>query len=184
MRNKTTHIHHERESIRYPGYDYSLPGAYFVTICTHERECLFGEIQDGKITLNEYGKIVLKWWKSLPDKYPHVSLDEFVIMPNHFHAVVWITVGAPLVGAPAYVDRFSWAGTRPAPTVSEMIGGFKSITTVEYIRSLRKHDPKSVVPKLWQRSYHDRIIRNEHELETVREYIRKNPSRWMEDEYH
>jgi REP element-mobilizing transposase RayT len=154
------------------------------------------------MALNDLGQIVAEWWKSLPEKYPDISLDEFIVMPNHMHGIVWIrdSVGAPFVGAhpdtgtrpDVHVDAdtrgninrpYSWAGARPAPTVSDIVGGFKSMTTVEYIRIQRNKNPKDVVPKLWQRSYHDRIIRTEKELEMVREYIRNNPSKWEEDEY-
>jgi len=82
-------IHHRR-SIRLQGYDYSSPGAYFVTMCTHNRECLFGEIANGKMRLNELGKIASQCWLAIPDHFPHARLGAFVIMPNHVHGIIWI----------------------------------------------------------------------------------------------
>ena len=79
-----------RRSIRLKGYDYSQPGAYFVTICTHERRCLFGDVVDGEMRLNELGKIARQCWLAIPEHFPHARLDEFVIMPNHVHGIIWI----------------------------------------------------------------------------------------------
>ncbi len=87
---------HHRRSIRLKGYDYAHPGAYFITICTHDRACLFGEIADGEMILNEAGRIVEKCWREIPMHFPHVALDEFVVMPNHVHGILFIiaVVGA------------------------------------------------------------------------------------------
>src|SRR5512137_1336233 len=88
---------HQRRSIRLPGYDYSQPGAYFLTLCTHERETLFGDVVDDVMRLNDYGEIVAAVWADLPNHYPHVELDAFVIMPNHVHGIIVIADNA--VGA-------------------------------------------------------------------------------------
>jgi putative transposase len=87
---------HHRRTIRLQGYDYSQVGAYFITICTHNRECLFGTITDGEMILNEYGRIVQQCWLEIPDHFPHAELDGFMVMPNHVHGIVVITdrVGA------------------------------------------------------------------------------------------
>ncbi len=164
---------HHRHSIRLHEFDYSLAGAYFVTICTHKRERLFGDIQDGNMKLNGIGQIIDNWWNKISTKYRDVRLDEYRIMPNHFHGIVWILdhVGAPLVGA-----QITRAGTRPAPTLGEIVGGFKSITTVEYIRSAVGNPWK-----LWQRNYYEHIIRNENELFAMRKYIIENPLKWRLD---
>ena len=90
---------HRRRSIRLQDYDYALPGAYFVTICTHERACLFGVVGDGEMQLNDAGRMIEQWWFELNRKFLMVETDEFVIMPNHFHGIVVITdvpVGADL----------------------------------------------------------------------------------------
>jgi putative transposase len=93
---------HHRRSIRLKEYDYSQPGGYFVTVCTQGHEHLFGEILDGEIKLNRYGEIVKECWHDLPNHYPCVKLDEFVVMPNHVHGIIIImaTVGAGLRPAP------------------------------------------------------------------------------------
>lgn len=177
---------------------------YFVTICVQNRERLFGFIDDGKMMLNELGKRISECWSSIPSKYPNASLDEWVVMPDHFHGIICINelpchvgadrVGAGLVPAPTGIGSGTGAGagagsgagagagTRPAPTgVPRIIGGFKSITTVEYIRMQRGRDDGRTVPKLWQRSYHDRIIRDDHELQRIRTYIQENPQKWHLD---
>ncbi len=81
---------HHRRSIRLKGYDYTQPGAYFITICTQNRECLFGEVVDGRMVLNELGQVARECWLAIPDHFPHSRLDEFVIMPNHVHGIIWI----------------------------------------------------------------------------------------------
>src|ERR1700749_2799448 len=96
---------YRRRSIRIQGYDYAAPGQYYVTVCTKDRECLFGEISDGKMQLNKFGEIVKHTWDELPDHYSSVALDAFVIMPNHIHGIIGIRdwgypVGAQLNCAP------------------------------------------------------------------------------------
>jgi len=171
-------IHHRR-SIRLKGYNYSQAGTYFVTICTHNRECIFGTILDDKMRLNDVGQMVQASWEQLPQRFP-IELDAYVVMPNHFHAIV-IIVGAPLVGAP---DRAGTrrAGTRPAPTMlGDIIGAFKSITTNECIRGVREFNWPHFDKRLWQRNYYEHVIRNEEALNRIREYILNNPLRWMLD---
>jgi putative transposase len=90
---------HHRRSIRLKGYDYTQPGAYFITICTHGRECLFGEIIDGEMHLNEAGQIVVQTWQDLPNHVPNVQLDAFVVMPNHVHGIIIITDRTGGIGA-------------------------------------------------------------------------------------
>lgn len=160
---------HHRRSIRLPGYDYSSDGAYFVTICTKNREQLFGKIEDGEVRLNDVGESVEHVWLGLPKRYQNIETDEYAVMPNHFHGIVWINgVGAPLAGARA--------GTRPAPTLGDVIGGFKSLSTVGYVKQ-SIHNP----PKLWQRNYFERVIRDDAELDRIRRYILDNPANWATD---
>jgi putative transposase len=85
-------IHHCR-SIRLPGYDYTQTGAYFVTICTHQRQCLFGEIIDGQMHLNLCGQVVISRWQNIPRHFPRVKLDEFVLMPDNLHGIIVIGDG-------------------------------------------------------------------------------------------
>lgn len=115
-----------RRSLRLQGFDYSKEGAYFVTVCTRNRECLFGAVVDGKMHLNDVGRVVQSVWDGLSERFSAIELDAFVVMPNHIHGI--ITVGAPLVGAQEGIPD-DGATTRVAPTVGNIVGTFKSITT-------------------------------------------------------
>jgi len=125
MRQEYDPEKHRRRSIRLKGYDYSQEGAYFVTICTHNRECILGEVANGEVLLNEFGKIVESAWFDLPKHYRNVELDAFVVMPNHVHGIIFI-VGADHVGA----------GLKPAPTggyaLSEVVRGFNDVFGAAY----------------------------------------------------
>ena len=163
---------HHRRSIRLKGYDYSQPGAYFVTICTQDRVCLFGDVIGGEMQVNALGEIVQAVWDGLSEHYPFVVLDAFVVMPNHVHGVIIIT--EPMVGA----------GLKPAPTkpvcqhhgLSEIVRAFKTFSA-RRINGLRG---TSGVP-IWQRNYYEHIIRTEDALQRIREYIATNPLRWHLD---
>ena len=118
---------HHRRSIRLQGYDYTQPGAYFITICTHEREPLFGDVVGGEMHLNDAGRIAEQCWLDIPNHFPHVELDEFVIMPNHVHGILWIvddvTVG---VGAKNFSPLPSPPPSRgTSKTIGSVVRGFK-----------------------------------------------------------
>ncbi|MBE0504855.1 MAG: hypothetical protein IBX46_12075 [Desulfuromonadales bacterium] len=182
---------HGRRSIRLREYDYSSVGAYFVTICVQGRECLFGDVTEGTMRLNDAGKMVERVWLGLSARFPHVVLDEFVVMPNHFHGIVVInnvydTVGAPLA-APGFesdqrsgaVSRSPMFKTNLAPSLGAIVRGFKSITAIDVNRLLNRQGCP-----LWQRNYYERVIRNESELSAIREYLQFNPTNWAEDKEH
>ncbi len=162
-----------RKSIRLKGWDYSEPGAYFVAICTHNRQPLFGKVVDGEMVLNEYGEIVREAWFDLPNHYAHVELDAFVVMPNHIHAII-VLIADP-VGA----------GFKPAPTaltrhpLSEIVRALKTF-------SARRINERRGTPgeRVWQRNYYEHIIRTERALNAIRRYIAKNPLRWHLDRYN
>jgi putative transposase len=131
---------HHRKNMRLQGYDYSQAGGYFVTIVAQGRECLFGEILNDEMIFNEAGKMVARWWNELANKFPSVTPEAFVVMPNHFHGIGLIhgTAGAGLVPAPAIkLSPSTRATTRVAPTLGDIVGGFKSITTHEYISGVK-----------------------------------------------
>ncbi len=171
---------HHRRSIRLRGYDYARPGAYFVTICTQHRECLFGKIIDGQMIMNEAGRMIMRWWQELPRKFPSVDTDAYVVMPNHFHGI--ILVGAALCGRPEL--KLSGHPRRGAPTLCDIMDWFKTMTTNEYIRAVRDHGWPPFPGRLWQRNYYEHIIRNEQELNEIRTYIFENPLKWELDENH
>ena len=156
-------IHHRR-SIRFKGYDYSQPGAYFITICTHQKKCLFGKVFDGQMQLNNFGNIVQFHWRSLEKHHSHIRLDQFVVMPNHFHGIIIINKN---------VDAAIGQQQKAMP---EIIRGFKTFSA----RQVNKVRHQSGVP-LWQRNYYERIIRNEEELDRVQKYIINNPRNWTKD---
>ena len=171
-----------RNSLRLPGYDYSQPGAYFVTIVTHQRECLFGEVVDGEMQLNEYGMIAKERWLAIPRHFPNVELGAFVIMPNHGHGIIIITdkvvgvVGAQHAAPLRPVPLQSQQPNVKSGSLSAIIRSYKSAVT-KYIHQIDEFSPE----KIWQRGFHDRIIRNEDEWSSIHLYIETNPANWQED---
>ena len=194
-------IHHRR-SIRLKGYDYSQSGMYFITLCTQNRECLFGEIAGAngnpvgangirpEIILNEYGIIVRDEWIKSAEIRSEIELDEFVIMPNHFHGIVMIhgsIMGDRLVAHDTEMDIKPPQGDQPvAPTgkrngpkqksIGSLIAGFKSTAT----KNINKLRQTSKIP-VWQRNYYEHVIRNDDEMNRIREYIQNNPLNWDSD---
>lgn len=152
---------HHRHSIRLPSYDYARPGAYFVTVVTHDRQRLFGAIVDGAMRLNECGEAVRRGWLDLPQHYPGVCLDECVIMPNHVHGVI------VLQDDPA-ADRRSG--------LPEIVRNFKTFSA----RAVNARRAATGVP-VWQRNYYEHVVRDGAELDRVRAYIAANPARWAVD---
>ncbi|OGG89554.1 hypothetical protein A3C68_01210 [Candidatus Kuenenbacteria bacterium RIFCSPHIGHO2_02_FULL_42_29] len=173
-----------RRSIRLPGFDYSEYGYYFVTICTYNREPLFGEIINGKIKLNDAGRIVFDEWNNTANIRKNVELDIFTVMPNHFHAIIKINrpVGAyghTPISTNANEDR-AYINTplqSPKNNLGAIIRGFKSATTTKI--NLLLNSPG--VP-VWQRNYYEHIVREEDELNNIRQYILENPHSWVRDE--
>lgn len=173
---------HHRCSIRLRGYAYSLSGAYFITICTHNRECLFGGIVDGEMLVHEFGSIVSKQWDAIPERFSCIELDAFTVMPNHIHGI--ILVGAPLAGArfDAGVCEHMRATARVAPTVGEIIGAYKSFAMYHCLQWVKQNKPQRYLGKLWQRNYYEHIIRDDDDLNRIREYILNNPANWQDDD--
>lgn len=161
-----------RHSIRLKGYDYSSCGAYFVTICTQNRELLFGDIVDGKMILNKIGKIVESVWESLPQHHP-IELDQSQIMPNHIHGIIVIRNRRGFARKTPTMGLF---GHVASGSLSCVIRAFKSEITKQ-IRIIMENPQFPV----WQRNYYEHIIRNEQELSKIREYIELNPSMWDRD---
>jgi REP element-mobilizing transposase RayT len=174
-------IHH-RHSIRLKDYDYSQAGAYFVTLCAWQRECLFGDIVDGEMRLNALGQVVLDEWNRTPEKRKEIELDAAVVMPNHFHGIICIVDAGTTVGAAgraAHPPRSPLpSGPRPR-SLGAFVGGFKSAVTTQ-INVIRQNPGCPV----WQRNYFERVIRNDAELERAREYIINNPLKWELDKEH
>jgi REP element-mobilizing transposase RayT len=149
---------------------------YFVTVCTHARECIFGSIIKEKMILNDEGKIVEEVWKNLSVHSPRIEADCYVVMPNHFYGVIAIANETTRSQSGQAGNRTSGAINR-APTLGEIMRAFKARCTVRINRSRGGQ----VLP-VWQRNFYDHVIRNEKDLNRIREYILMNPSRWEWDE--
>jgi REP element-mobilizing transposase RayT len=177
-------IHHRR-SIRLKGYDYSQSGYYFITICTQGRRCLFGEIEEDRMILNDAGKMIGHWWNELKNKYANIEIEEYVIMPNHCHGIINIvgtTVGADLCVCPENdLGENADSPIRGRP-INEMIQWFKTMTTNEYIRNVKQNRWGPFDGKLWQRNYYEQIVHDEISLRHIREYIVNNPNQWQKDD--
>ena len=164
-------IHHRR-SIRLSGYDYRLAETYFITLVTVDRSCLFGSITGDSVNLSPEGQIVAESWQWLAQQYPYVKLDEWVMMPNHFHAILWI-------------DDANAGGSQTIPTsenittkpLGSLIGAFKTVSTRQI--NLSRATPGVTV---WQRNYYEHIIRNDQALDDIRAYIFNNPYQWNTDQ--
>jgi len=175
---------HHRRSIRLKDYDYSQAGAYYVTIDIQNRECFLGEIVNYEMVFNDAGKMVEEEWLALTERFPNIELDVYQVMPNHFHGI--IVVGATLVVAPDADASQHEAGTSPAstksPTLGDIIGAFKSITTHEYILGVDNKNWSRFYKRLWQRNYYEHVVRDEADLNRIRDYIQSNPANWDSDE--
>ena len=166
-----------RRSIRLQGYDYSQSGAFFVTICTYQNACLFGEIRDGKMTVNNLGLIVTDCWSQITQVRPNVELDAFILMPNHLHGILFI-----------FDKNTADVATRPKRTANDsesrlasgslgvIIGQFKRAVTIR--SKLLNKPPEQAI---WQRNYYEHIVRNERSLDDIRKYIVENPGKWLDD---
>ena len=184
MNMKYDPLKHHRRSIRLNGYDYSQPGSYFITICAQNRECLFGDISDKKTVLNDIGQMVELVWKKMPERFYNTKLDEYIIMPNHLHGIIVIQKVDLILNIEMPNDNYQVDVElqKCIPTIGDIIGSFKSLSAMEYIRGVQKSGWKSFDKHLWQRNYYEHIIRNKNEFEKIRYYIRGNPSQWENDE--
>lgn len=159
-----------RRSIRLPGHDYGQPGAHFVTICTKNRSYVLGTIREGEVVLSRVGEGAAACWAAIPEHFPHVSLDAFIVMPNHVHGIVVIAGRGTPWRAPT--EAFG----RPVPgSLATVIRAFKSSVTRLLIRDKRRRG------SLWQRGYYEHVVREEDELGRLRPYIAENPLKWDED---
>lgn len=198
---------HRRRSIRLKDYDYSLEGAYYITICIQERLCFLGDIVDDAMVLNDAGRMIERVLMNIPVRFENVEIFDYVIMPNHIHNIVRfeskMSVGVPLVGTldknekdqrhhDGIDDNGTYTGTdndekrvptRGTPTtLGDVVGAFKSIATAEYIRGVKQNGWAPFPGRLWQKNYYERIIRDDDELERIREYIHENPKSWASDD--
>ena len=163
---------HERHSLRLKGYDYSQTGAYFVTIACDQHRCLFGSIQDTQMQCNHLGKLIEQHWLSLPEHFPFIALDQYVVMPNHFHAILWLNPKHPHPNT----ETFGKPTKNSLPTI---IRSFKAGVTRESRTQFANAELK-----IWQRNYWEKVIRDENELNHIRQYIQNNPLKWQLDKLY
>lgn len=181
---------HHRRSIRLKGRDYSQSGAYYMTICTQNRLCLFGNVINKEMILNDAGNMIEKWWFELPNKFSSVELDCFIIMPNHIHGILFINNNDGTVGVDLRVypnDAKTIIQGRhiglPLPThFPTIMQWLQTMITNEYIRNVKNNDWPPFNGKLFQRNYYEHIIRDENDLNRIRQYIINNPANWEKDE--
>ena len=164
-----------RRATRLRDHDYSAPCAYFVTMCTQNRLLLFGRVIGDKMAANRLGSIVEDCWTRLPDHYDNVSLDAFILMPNHVHGVINIEDKPTVVGA-GFKPALAAALASKLSGVPEIVRAFKTFSA-RRINEMRASPGTPV----WQRGYYDHVIRTESELDRVRTYIVDNPRKWSED---
>ncbi len=174
-------IHHRR-SIRLKDYDYSQAGAYFVTICSWNRECLFGDVENcrdnSRIVLSEYGRVAEEYIGRIEERFDNVHIDEFVVMPNHMHGIIFIdqSVGVMPVGA-IHELPLQQRKQRRQMVLPKIIGWFK-MNASKSINQIRNTEGRPV----WQKNYYEHVIRNEKDLRSIQEYIINNPLQWELDE--
>ena len=183
-------IHHRR-SIRLKGYDYSQAGAYFITICCEGRECRFGKIENDEMILNEFGNIAFNEWTKLPERFTNFELDVFQIMPNHIHGIIVLNdlVGAGVTPAQNENTQSDWGqpitgqpqGITPTTTIGDIAGAYKSLVANACLEIFKSKN--ETMGKLWQRNYHEHIIRNEQSYQTISNYIINDPKKWNEDKF-
>ena len=158
---------HNRRSVRLKGYDYTKPGAYFVTVVTRDRKSWFGDVLDGEMQLNDMGQLVTNAWESIATQYSYVKPDAYILMPNHLHGII--------VTTEQDTDHTKKSGP-PRKPLGRLIGAFKTMSTNRV--NLNQSTPGWT---LWQRGFYDHVIRNDRERDRVREYIVHNPKTWESD---
>ena len=167
-----------RRSIRLKGYDYSQAGAYFITICTKNRKCLFGQVVNGEMILNEMGQIAYDEWLKTPELRSNVSLDVFVIMPNHMHGIVVILDQAECDSPiPMPMPMQASPFRSPSNNIGAIARGYKSSVT-------KQINLLNYSGSVWHRNYHEHIIRTEQSYHLISDYIINNPKKWNDDKFY
>jgi putative transposase len=181
------YLKYRAKSIRLPNYDYSKCGAYYITICTHNRECIFGKIKNNRVILNKMGEVANDYWKEIPIYFPFIKLGRFGIMPNHIHSVLVIrdvdffcrdTACRVSTKLPAGGSKESF-GRPTKNSIPTILRSYKAAVT----RILRiEHSISDFI--VWQRGYYEHIIENEKEYWAIENYIKLNPKNWKDDDFY
>jgi putative transposase len=154
-----------RRDLRLPHWDYRLPGPYAITLCTENRAHRFGTVHDGHMALNPAGEMVHAIWEDMATAFPTVTLDAFIVMPNHVHAIL----------------QLDHEDITRKPALGTVIQRFKSVTTAEYVHGVRDRGWLPFDGRLWQRNYYEHIVRDDRDLDRCRDYIAANPANWKTD---
>lgn len=184
---KQTPSYPQRRNLRVPEFDYSQPGAYYVTIVAQDRKPLFGQIVDGDMVLNEIGKMVKEIVEGVPRHYQNIHVEVSVIMPNHVHILFLITdvVAGPRACQSDQSNNGQPQGVAPTKeqlSLPDIVHRIKSLTTHRYMFGVRDKGWPRFDKRLWQRNYYERFIRNERDYQAVYDYIITNPMNWEQDE--
>jgi REP element-mobilizing transposase RayT len=159
-------IIYRNRTLRLKDYDYSQNGLYFITICTNNQEAYFGDIKEGILRLNDAGQMVEKIWIGLYDRFDFIKLHNYIVMPNHFHAIIEIIDSAK------------------STHIGNVVGVFKSLSTNQYIKGVHNYNWLTFEKRLWQKNYYEHIIRNEESYLYISDYIENNPLKWDLDKFH
>lgn len=168
---------HHRRSIRLKEYDYAQPGGYFITIVTFQRECLFGEIVNGEMNFNGYGRVADECWRAIPEHFPYIELGAYVVMPNHMHGIIQIVDDhrrGTKYRAPTDRVRTERFGKPVVGSIPTIVRTYKAAVTRYLGREFN-------ITNIWQRNYYEHVIRNHKEWDRIHRYIEANPSNWAED---
>ena len=172
-RNRNT-----RRSIRLPGFDYSRVGIYFVTICSAQRRCIFGQIHGNDAVLSRIGEIVRACWIEIPQHFPNVKIETYVVMPNHVHGILTINEKLPDANRENKSTVTTELFGRPSPkSVPTIIRSFKAAASKR-----ARESGLAVSGSIWQRGYYEHVLRNTREYVETTNYILHNPVRWADDE--
>ena len=165
---------HHRRSIRLKGYDYSQDALYFVTVCSHKRICMFGNIINGEVILNEIGRVAMRCWQNIPTYFEHALLQEYIIMPNHVHGIIELQENH--VKSQSQPQQNHYHKIIPG-SLGSIIRGFKTGVT-NWCQN------NGIRDKVWQRNYHEHILRNSRDYNYVAGYILSNPNTWSMDQLY
>lgn len=175
-----------RKSVKLKYYDYSTPGLYYITLCTHEKKHLFGCVKEEKMFLNQAGKMLVKWLLKIETKYDGIKCIHHQVMPNHLHGIIKISdkITEEEKDPNGSHKLFDIVNKPVSPTLFDVVGWFKTMSTNDFIWHVKNNGWKRFDKKLWQRSVYEHIIRDEEEYEHAVLYIERNPERWGEDKYN
>ncbi len=157
-----------RKPTRLREFDYRTPALYHIVMCTHDRSARFGMIENDAMQVNAAGAMIVNVWAAIPAHFPAISLDAFVVMPNHVHGIIWIESGE----------------IETSSSLGDVVKWFKSVTVSRYSQGVHWDKWSPYDSHLWQRNYYDHIIRDERDLDRIRLYIEHNPSTWENDDLH